>query len=189
MKVLLIDNYDSFTFNLYQYIAKYCDAVEVFRNDQINLNDIDSIKPDKIIISPGPGHPKDSKISFEIVKNVKNIPILGVCLGHQAIGLAFGSNITYAKNLMHGKISKVEHHNTLLFKDIPDVFEATRYHSLVIDKNNFSNELDIIAVSKDDDEIMAVKHKIYNIYGVQFHPESYQTYYGEKIIKNFLEVI
>ncbi len=189
MKILLVDNYDSFTYNLYQYIAEFCSNVEVYRNDEITLDNVIKISPDKIIISPGPGHPRDSKVSFEIVKNINNIPILGVCLGHQAIGLAYGSDITYAKNLMHGKISLIKHTNNDLFNDIPEIFEATRYHSLVINNDAINEKLEVIAFSEDDKEIMAIKHKEFPIYGVQFHPESYQTSVGKKIIKNFLEVI
>ncbi|HOJ36966.1 MAG TPA: aminodeoxychorismate/anthranilate synthase component II [Ignavibacteriales bacterium] len=189
MKILLIDNYDSFTYNLYQYIAEFCSNIEVYRNDEITLDNVLKNSPDKIIISPGPGHPRDSKVSFEIVKNIHNIPILGVCLGHQAIGLAYGCNIIYAKNLMHGKTSLINHNNSKLFYDIPEIFEATRYHSLVIDNNSVNEKLEVIAFSEDDNEIMAIKHKKFPIYGVQFHPESYQTSVGKKLIKNFLEVL
>jgi len=187
MKILLIDNYDSFTYNLLQIIGQFTTDMIVVRNDEISLNEVKNLNPDRIIISPGPGKPQDSKISFEIVKNINNIPTFGVCLGHQALGLAYGAKIIKAKNIMHGKVSKIIHNNDKIFNVIPKKFEATRYHSLLIDSFDFPDELQILATSEEDNYIMAIKHKKYPLFGVQFHPESYQTNYGNILIKNFIE--
>ena len=186
MKILLIDNYDSFTFNLYHYLSSLKTNVEVFRNDQITENDIIKKKYNKIVISPGPGNPNQAGNCLRIVKKLyKKIPILGVCLGHQIIGQVFGSKIIQAKKLMHGKTSKIKSLKTGILKNIPKSFEATRYHSLIIDKKTLSNDLKITALTKDG-IIMGIMHKKYNIHGVQFHPESIKTTIGIKILRNFI---
>ena len=186
MKILLIDNYDSFTYNLFHYISKIKKNVEVVRNDKIDEKTILRKKYDKIVISPGPGNPNQAGNCLKIVKEVyKKIPILGVCLGHQIIGQVFGGKITNAKNLMHGKTSKIKHNKKGLFKNIRNNFEATRYHSLVVDRNTLPKSLLITAETKNK-TIMGLKHKEYDIHGFQFHPESISTKLGMKLIKNFL---
>ena len=186
MKILLIDNYDSFTYNLYHYIAKFKSNVDVVRNDKIDSKTIFRKKYNKIVISPGPGNPSQAGNCLKIVKNVyKKIPILGVCLGHQIIGQVFGSKIIQAQKLMHGKTSVIFSKKTGILKNLPKTFEATRYHSLIIDKKTLSKDLEITAETKDG-LIMGVNHKIYNIHGVQFHPESIKTKLGIKILKNFI---
>ena len=186
MKVLLIDNYDSFTFNLYHYISSLGVKVDVVRNDKITAKDIKKNKYNKIVISPGPGNPSQSGNCINILKYLdKEIPVLGVCLGHQVIGQVFGSKIIQAKKLMHGKISKIKSKKIGILKNLPKTFEATRYHSLIIDKKTLSNSLEITAET-DDGLIMGVRHKQYNIHGVQFHPESIKTKFGMKILKNFV---
>jgi anthranilate synthase/aminodeoxychorismate synthase-like glutamine amidotransferase len=186
MKILLIDNYDSFTFNLYHYLSSLKANVEVFRNDQITEKDIIKKKYNKIVISPGPGNPNQAGNCLRIVKKLyKKIPILGVCLGHQIIGQVFGSKIIQAKKLMHGKTSKIKSLRTGILKNLPKSFEATRYHSLIIDKKTLSKNLKITALTKDG-IIMGIMHKKYNIHGVQFHPESIKTIIGIKILKNFI---
>ena len=186
MKILLIDNYDSFTFNLYHYLSSLNTRVEVFRNDEITEKEIIKNKYNKIVISPGPGNPNQSGNCLKIVKKLyKKIPILGVCLGHQIIGQAFGSKIIQAKKLMHGKTSKIKSFKTGILKNLPKIFEATRYHSLIIDKKTISKDLEITAQTKEG-IIMGVMHKKYNIHGVQFHPESIKTEIGIKILKNFV---
>ena len=187
MKVLLIDNYDSFTFNLYHYISSLNVKVDVVRNDKINSKEIIKKKYDKIVISPGPGNPSQSGNCLKIVKSLhKHIPILGVCLGHQIIGQVFGSKIVQAKKLMHGKTSTIVSKKKGILKNLPRNFEATRYHSLIIDKKTLSKNLEITAETKDG-LIMGVKHKKYNVHGVQFHPESIKTKLGLKILKNFIK--
>ena len=187
MKILLIDNYDSFTFNLYHYLSTLKANVDVVRNDKINSNQIINKKYKKIVISPGPGNPNQSGNCISIVKRLhKKIPILGVCLGHQIIGQVFGSKIIQAKKLMHGKTSKIKSKKIGILKNLPSTFEATRYHSLIIDKKTLSKDLEITAETKDG-IIMGVKHKIYNVHGVQFHPESIKTKVGIKIFKNFIK--
>jgi len=187
MKILMIDNYDSFTFNLFQYFGILGAEVLVFRNDEISIKEISKKKFDKIVISPGPGRPEDSGISIEIIEKFKEkVPILGVCLGHQVIGYVFGGKIKNAKRIMHGKISKVLHYNNSeIFRDIPNPFIATRYHSLAIKEENFPTVLEITARAEDS-EIMGVQHKNLPIFGIQFHPESIMTKYGMKILQNFL---
>ena len=186
MKILLIDNYDSFTYNLYHYISKIKKNVEVIRNDKIDSKTILRKKYDKIVISPGPGNPNQAGNCLKIVKEVhKKIPILGVCLGHQIIGQVFGGKIISAKNLMHGKISKIKHNKKGLFKNIHNNFEATRYHSLVVDRNRLPKNLLITAETKNK-TIMGLMHKDYDIHGFQFHPESISTKVGMKLIKNFI---
>ena len=186
MKIILIDNYDSFTFNLYHYLSSLKVNVDVIRNDKINQNEIIKKDYDKIVISPGPGNPNQSGNCLKIVKSLhKQIPILGVCLGHQIIGQVFGSKIVQAKKIMHGKTSKIISKKKGILKTLPKIFEATRYHSLIIDKKTLSKDLEITAETKDG-TIMGVKHKKYNVHGVQFHPESIKTKIGIKILKNFI---
>ena len=187
-KIILIDNYDSFTFNLYHYLSSLKVKVDVIRNDQISSNEILKRKYNKIVISPGPGNPHQSGHCLKIVKSLyKKIPILGVCLGHQIIGQVFGSKIVQAKKLMHGKTSKIISKKLGILKNLPKSFEATRYHSLIIDKKTLSKHLEITAESKDG-LVMGVKHKKYNVHGVQFHPESIKTKLGIKILKNFIRI-
>ena len=186
MKILLIDNYDSFTYNLFHYLSIFKCKVSVVRNDKINSEDILRNKYKKIVISPGPGNPNQAGNCLKIVNNLyKKIPILGVCLGHQILGQVFGGKIVRAKTLMHGKMSKIIHSKENLFKGIESNFVATRYHSLIIDKRTLSKELIITAQTKDG-IIMGIKHKKYNVHGVQFHPESIKTIIGIKILKNFI---
>ena len=186
MKIILIDNYDSFTFNLYHYLSSLKVKVDVVRNDEITDKQIVNKKYDKIVISPGPGNPNQTGNCIKIVKSLyKKIPILGVCLGHQIIGQVFGSKIIQAKKIMHGKTSIIKSNRIGILENLPSRFEATRYHSLVIDKKTLSNELEITAQTEDG-VIMGVKHKRYNVHGVQFHPESIKTPLGIKILKNFI---
>ena len=186
MKILLIDNYDSFTYNLYHYLSALKTKVEVHRNDKINSSEIIKKRFDRIVISPGPGNPNQSGNCLKIVKDIHNkIPILGVCLGHQIIGQVFGSKIIQAKKLMHGKTSIILSKKTGVLKNLPKNFEATRYHSLIIDKKTLSKDLEITAETKEG-LIMGIKHKKYNVHGVQFHPESIKTKLGIKILKNFI---
>ena len=186
MKIILIDNYDSFTFNLYHYISSLGVTVDVIRNDEITHKQIIKNKYDKIIISPGPGNPNQSGNCIKIVKALyKKIPILGVCLGHQIIGQVFGSKIIQANKLMHGKTSVIKSRKIGILKNLPSKFVATRYHSLIIDKKTLSDQLEITAETKDG-IIMGVMHKEYNIHGVQFHPESIKTIIGIRILKNFI---
>ena len=188
MKILLIDNYDSFTFNLYHYISSLKTKVDVVRNDKINSKEILKKKYNKIVISPGPGNPNQSGNCLKIVKSLyKKIPILGVCLGHQIIGQIFGSKIVQARKLMHGKTSRIISKKTGVLKNLPKTFEATRYHSLIIDKKSLSKDLEITAETKDG-LIMGIQHKKYQVHGVQFHPESIKTKIGIKILKNFVKI-
>jgi len=187
MRIILIDNYDSFTFNLFHYLSSLKVNVDVKRNDKITSKEIIKEKYDRIVISPGPGNPDQSGNCLKIVKSLhKKIPILGVCLGHQIIGQVFGSKIVQAKKLMHGKTSTIISQKIGILKKLPKTFEATRYHSLIIDKKTLSEDLEITAESKDG-LIMGVKHKKYNVHGVQFHPESIKTKLGLKILKNFIK--
>ena len=187
-KIILIDNYDSFTFNLYHYLSSLKVHVDVIRNDQITSNEILKKRYNKIVISPGPGNPNQSGNCLKIVKTLyKKIPIFGVCLGHQIIGQVFGSNIVQAKRLMHGKTSQILSKKIGLLKNLPKTFEATRYHSLIIDKKTLSKDLEITAETRDG-LIMGVQHKKYNVHGVQFHPESIKTKQGIKILKNFIKI-
>jgi len=187
-KIILIDNYDSFTFNLYHYLSSLKVNVDVMRNDQITSKEILKKKYNKIVISPGPGNPNQSGNCLKIVNSLyKQIPILGVCLGHQIIGQVFGSKIIQARKLMHGKTSKIISKKLGILKDLPKTFEATRYHSLIIDKKSLSKDLDITAETKDG-LIMGVQHKKYHVHGVQFHPESIKTKIGIKILKNFIRI-
>ena len=186
IKILLIDNYDSFTFNLYHYLSSLNTKVDVFRNDEINEKEIIKKKYNKIVISPGPGNPNESGNCLKIVNAFKKtLPILGVCLGHQIIGQIFGSNIIEAKYLMHGKISIIKHKNEGIFKGIKKKFKATRYHSLIIEKKTIGKDL-IITAETSDGIIMGIMHKKYNVHGVQFHPESIKTTIGLNLLKNFI---
>ena len=186
MKILLIDNYDSFTFNLYHYISSLKVKVDVVRNDKINSKEIIKRKYQKIVISPGPGNPNQSGNCINILKTLhQELPFLGVCLGHQIIGQVFGSKIIQAKKLMHGKTSKIKSKKTGILKNLPNTFEATRYHSLIIEKKSLSKDL-VITAESNDGVIMGVQHKKFNIHGVQFHPESIKTKLGIKILRNFI---
>ena len=187
MKTLLIDNYDSFTYNLYHYLSALKCKVEVYRNDKIKIDKIKKNKYQKIVISPGPGYPNQAGNCLKIVKYFyKVIPILGVCLGHQIIGQVFKSKIVGAKKLMHGKTSLIKHNGKGIFKNIKRVLYATRYHSLIIDRKNFSKDL-IITAETTDKTIMGIMHSKYNVHGVQFHPESIKTPEGMNLLKNFLK--
>jgi len=192
IKVVMIDNYDSFTYNLVQYFSELGADVTVVRNDQVTVEDIEKLAPDKLVVSPGPCTPKEAGISVEaILKFAGKTPILGVCLGHQSIGYAFGGNIVHAKSIMHGKTSLVYHHNQGVFKGLNNPFTATRYHSLVIEQESIPDCLEITAWTQDEtgklDEIMGVRHKQLDIEGVQFHPESILTEHGHDMLRNFLE--
>jgi len=185
--ILMIDNYDSFTYNLVQYLMMLGEEVEVFRNDKITLAKIENLAPAKIVISPGPGRPEHAGISCAVIQEFQGkVPILGVCLGHQCIGYAYGGRIVAAKRLMHGKTSRIYHNNKTILRNIENPFLATRYHSLVIEKKSLPECLEVIAWTKDDREIMGVKHRHYPIWGVQFHPESILTQAGLAILRNFL---
>jgi anthranilate synthase component 2 len=190
--LLMIDNYDSFTYNLVQYFGELGVDVRVFRNDEITIAEIERLGPDYLVISPGPCTPNEAGISLEVVRRMGGIiPLLGVCLGHQCIGQAFGGHIVHAREIMHGKTSRIQHVGTELFEGLKNPFQATRYHSLVIDKETVPECLEITAWttrSEDDlDEIMAIRHKQLSIWGVQFHPESILTEQGHDLLRNFLE--
>ncbi|MDP1664335.1 MAG: aminodeoxychorismate/anthranilate synthase component II [Methylobacter sp.] len=192
VKVVMIDNYDSFTYNLVQYFGELGANVTVVRNDQVTVADIEKLAPDKLVVSPGPCTPKEAGISVDaILKFAGKTPILGVCLGHQSIGYAFGGNIVHAKSIMHGKTSLVYHQNQGVFKGLNNPFTATRYHSLVIEQESIPDCLEITAWTQDEagklDEIMGVRHKQLDIEGVQFHPESILTEHGHDMLRNFLE--
>ena len=186
MKILVIDNYDSFTYNLVQQLGHFNCKIIVKRNDEIDLDDVNKSKPDKILISPGPKRPEDSSLSLKIIKELgSTIPILGVCLGHQAIAIVYGGKVVKAKHPVHGMTSKILHDNSTLFKNIPQNFDAMRYHSLVVDKESLPKEFEITAQT-DDEVIMGIRHKNFPVEGIQFHPESILTEYGSKIISNWL---
>ncbi|MDD5755348.1 MAG: aminodeoxychorismate/anthranilate synthase component II [Methylococcales bacterium] len=192
MKVVMVDNYDSFTYNLVQYLGELGAEVIVVRNDQVSVADIEALEPDKIVISPGPCTPKEAGVSVEtILYFAGKIPLLGVCLGHQSIGYAFGGNVIHAKQIMHGKTSPVHHADTGVFKGLANPFIATRYHSLVIEQVSLPDCLEITAWTQDEngqlDEIMGVRHKTLDIEGVQFHPESILTEHGHDLLRNFLQ--
>jgi anthranilate synthase/aminodeoxychorismate synthase-like glutamine amidotransferase len=185
--ILMIDNYDSFTFNLVQYFGVLGEEIKVFRNDKITLQEIRNLKPKKIVISPGPGRPEGAGISCDCIREFADaIPLLGVCLGHQCIGLVYGTRIVGAKKLMHGKTSRIYHDARTIFKGISNPFEATRYHSLLVDRHRLPDCLEITAWTKEK-EIMGLKHKKYPLWGVQFHPESILTKAGLNILSNFLK--
>jgi len=185
--ILIIDNYDSFTYNVYQYVGVIRKDVEVIRNDKISVEKVEELSPQGIIISPGPGRPEDAGISVDIIRNLgSKIPIFGICLGHQAMGYAMGGSITSAPKIMHGKVSMIEHNREGVFENIPSPFSATRYHSLVISPEFFPDELEITAQTQDG-VIMGVRHKKYrSMVGVQFHPESVMTESGMEMVRNFL---
>ena len=192
IKVVMVDNYDSFTYNLVQYFGELGADVTVVRNDEVSVTDIAVLQPDKIVISPGPCTPKEAGISVETIRTYAGkIPILGVCLGHQSIGYAFGGNIIHAKSIMHGKTSPVYHKDVGVFKGLNNPFIATRYHSLVIEQASLPDCLEITAWTQDEagniDEIMGVRHKTLDIEGVQFHPESILTEHGHDMLRNFLQ--
>jgi anthranilate synthase component II len=186
--ILLIDNYDSFTYNLYQYINELGEEVLIKRNDEITLNEIWEMNPSGIVLSPGPGTPENAGICIEIIQNLHTrMPILGVCLGHQAIGAAFGANIIIADHIMHGKTSLIHHDGHGIFQYLSQPLSVMRYHSLIIDKESLPPQFKISALSMDDKEIMAIQHMRYPVFGVQFHPESIGTDTGRKMLKNFLD--
>lgn len=187
--ILLIDNYDSFVYNLYQIIGQCNSDIKVVRNDELEIEDIRNMSPTHIVLSPGPGKPSDAGICEKIVKKLgSSIPILGVCLGHQAICEVYGATVTYAQTLMHGKQSLVKvDTNSVLYRDMPDEMRVARYHSLAVDKVTIPDELKITGMS-DDGEVMSIEHNKYPVYGVQYHPESILTQQGKQIIKNFLNI-
>lgn len=184
--ILMIDNYDSFTYNLVHYLGEIGEKVVVFRNDKITLEEAGKLNPDMIVVSPGPCTPKEAGVSVDLIKEFAGrTPILGVCLGHQSIGYAFGGNIVRAKSLLHGKTSQIYHDGKRIYESIPNPFEATRYHSLLVEKESLPDELEITAWT-DEGEIMGIRHKEYLIEGVQFHPESILTKYGKELLRNFV---
>lgn len=188
--ILLLDNYDSFTYNLYQYFCELGEEVKVFRNDRITVDEIRRLKPEAIVLSPGPGVPENAGISIETVKTFyRQIPLLGVCLGHQAIAAAFGAGITKAKEIKHGKTSLVRHDGKGIFSGLPDPVKVMRYHSLVMDRTKIPEVLEVVAESLDDGEIMAIQHQSAPCFGVQFHPESIGTETGKQMLENFLREI
>lgn len=188
--ILLIDNYDSFTYNLYQQVSMLGKEVKVVRNDAISICEIESLNPEAIIISPGPGTPLDAGISIEIIQKLyKRFPILGICLGHQSIGAAFGARIVQAKTIMHGKMSTLSYGQHSLFESFHNSISVMRYHSLVIDEETLIDELEVLARAQDDNEIMAIKHVDYPLYGLQFHPESIGTEQGSLIMQSFIETL
>ena len=188
--LLVIDNYDSFTYNLVQYFGELGAVIEIRRNDEISIEEIKALHPEKICISPGPCTPNEAGISCDVVKEFgPSIPLLGVCLGHQSIGQVFGGEIVRAEKLMHGKTSMIEHNGKGLFEDVPNPFEATRYHSLLIKKDSLPDCLEITAEAKTENkEIMGIRHKEFPIHGLQFHPESILTGNGKKLLSNFLKI-
>jgi para-aminobenzoate synthetase component II len=186
--LLVIDNYDSFTYNLVQYLGEMGAEMVIHRNDQITLSEIEAMRPEKIVISPGPCTPKEAGISIDLIRKfASQIPILGVCLGHQAIGEAFGGEVIRASRLMHGKTSMIEHDGRSIYHQLPNPFEATRYHSLIIRRESMPDDLKITAWTKEG-EVMGVRHKSFPIEGVQFHPESILTQVGKDLLKNFLKM-
>ena len=186
--ILIIDNYDSFTYNLVQYIGSLDYNVKVVKNDEIRIDEIAAINPDKIVISPGPGKPENAGISIDVIKKYYNkVPILGICLGHQAITIAFGGNVINSNEISHGKVVKIIHEKSQIFNNIPNEFMATRYHSLMIDSKSLSKNIRVIAKT-DNGVIMGVEHKNSKLFGLQFHPESIETKYGMEMIENFLNI-
>ena len=188
--ILLIDNYDSFTYNLFHQIAAMGEEVQVVRNDKITISEIHALSPKAIIISPGPGIPEKAGIVIDMIQSLyKEIPILGICLGHQAIGQAFGATVSRANHIMHGKTSELNYVGQSLFAQLTGAVEVMRYHSLIIEKETLPKDFEVIATAKDDGEIMAIQHKTYPLYGLQFHPESIGTEEGYKMILAFIEKI
>ncbi len=188
--ILMIDNYDSFTYNIVQYCRELGADLKIIRNDEMSVQEIANLHPEKIIVSPGPASPDEAGITLDVIRYFKDkVPILGICLGHQSIAQVFGGDVIRAKNMMHGKTSIMKQtQQCALFKDIPQEFIATRYHSLIVDKNTLPDIIKPTAFSSDDDEIMALKIKDKEIYGVQFHPESIMSEYGHEMIGNFLKL-
>lgn len=188
--ILLIDNYDSFTYNLFQQVSSLGKDVQVVRNDAITIEEIEQLNPEAIIISPGPGTPTEAGISIEVIQKLyPKYPILGICLGHQSIGAAFGADIIQAKTIMHGKISEVEHTRSSIFEEYTEPISVMRYHSLVIDEYTLDEKLEVIARAGDDNEIMAIKHREFPLYGLQFHPESIGTVQGDQLMRSFIETL
>jgi anthranilate synthase component 2 len=186
--ILLIDNYDSFTFNLYQYIGIFTEDIRVVRNDKITVDEIRALKPAAIILSPGPKSPAEAGVCVEVVRELyKEIPILGICLGHQSIGYAFGATVSYAKALYHGKQSTITHDGTGMFEGIPSPLKVARYHSLAVYEDTLPEELQVSARTEDG-EVMAIRHRDYPVFGLQFHPESIYTEHGKRLIENFLNL-
>ncbi len=186
--ILMIDNYDSFTYNLVHYLGELGERVLVFRNDKITLEEVGKLNPDVVVVSPGPCTPKEAGISVDLIKEFAGrVPILGVCLGHQSIGYAFGGNIVRAQRLLHGKTSHIYHDCRGIYEGVPNPFEATRYHSLLIEKESLPDELEVTSWT-DEGEIMGVRHKEYLIVGVQFHPESILTKHGKDLLRNFMKI-
>ena len=186
--IILIDNYDSFTFNVYHYLSELGAKVEVYRNDEVTPESVLEMNPKAIIISPGPKTPNQAGICLDLIKLNRDIPVLGICLGHQSIGQAYGGLVIQADEIKHGKIDEIKHFGNVLFEDINETFEATRYHSLIIEKKSLPKDLEIIAETKNK-IIMGIAHKNKKIFGLQFHPESIGTKNGKKILKNFLKII
>jgi len=191
--LLMIDNYDSFTYNLVQYFGELGEEILVYRNDKISINEIEALSPERIVVSPGPCTPNEAGISLELIEHFKGkLPLLGVCLGHQSIGQAFGGRIVHAKEIMHGKTSEIHHNNSDVFAGLDNPFTATRYHSLVVEQETLPDCFEVTAWTQTDegkiDEIMGIKHKEYTTSGVQFHPESILTSYGHELLKNFLDI-
>ncbi len=188
--ILMIDNYDSFTYNIVQYCRELGADLKIIRNDEMSVEEIEKLNPQKIIISPGPASPDEAGVTLAVIEHFKDkVPILGICLGHQSIAQVFGANVVRAKNMMHGKTSTMRQvDDCIIFKDIPREFIATRYHSLIVDKDSLPDTIEPTAYSTDDDEIMALKVKDKEIYGVQFHPESIMSQFGHEMIGNFLKL-
>ena len=185
--ILVIDNYDSFTYNVVQELGELGAQLEVYRNDKITVEEIRALQPERIVISPGPGYPKDAGVSLDVIRQLgAEIPLLGICLGHQAIGEAYGGVVIHAPQLMHGKTSMIQHGGDSILRDIPDPFEATRYHSLIVEEATLPDSLMVTARTASG-EIMGIRHKAYPVIGLQFHPESILTRYGMQILGNFLE--
>ncbi len=186
--ILVIDNYDSFTYNLVQYLGELGQELQVFRNDKIQVNEIETLKPERIVISPGPGNPDQAGVTLSVIKRLAGkVPILGVCLGHQAIGQSFGGKVVRAPYLMHGKTSEICHDNRTIFKGLPYRFPATRYHSLIVERKSLPKCLEVSATSTDG-LIMGLRHREFPVEGVQFHPESILTHEGKKLLENFLQL-
>ncbi|SFH55552.1 anthranilate synthase component 2 [Tindallia magadiensis] len=184
--IIILDNYDSFTYNLFQYIGEINPKVKVIRNKEVTVHEIERMNPSHIVVSPGPGFPTDAGISIDLIRTLSpRIPTLGICLGHQAIGEAYGGKVVHAARRVHGKTDKIYHTDSKIFKGIPTGFHATRYHSLVVKPEGLPDELKVTAVT-DKQEIMAMEHEKYPVYGLQFHPESLATEYGKEMIRNFL---
>ena len=191
MRLLMLDNYDSFTYNLVQYLQSLGAEVKVVRNDAMTVDEIETLAPERIVISPGPGTPNQAGVTLEMIERLgQRTPILGVCLGHQSIGQVYGGDVIRAKTIMHGKTSRIRHEGKGVFADLPDAYEATRYHSLVVDRNTLPESLEVTAWTEYEDgsfeEIMGLRHREFPVEGVQFHPESILTEHGHALLKNFL---